>query len=748
MRTFALKAERGFSILELLFAFFISAILIALTFTNLNHSVEQEGPRGMAFALASDIRAARADAQKSGRLVAVCFPSDGKTNSVSRAMAVRKGDQRGHIQRVNRYGSEFNARFFLGQWTPSPETKIQDIVPDAWAASVNDELSIFFRPDGSAFSRDLFPVDGRYPIVIGSVFAGDPSGASGTLTHIRNPNTVWVSSSGTVEVEENKVPVVGTLPGGGSELAAAELNLGSGPSSNAPERISSEFLPKKIDDLTSAYVGQNFISIHPEQKDGEFLEYGLATIELRVRDRDGGPLHYVLRATATSGGEGEFAVPERKGPLRYVYDEERNEYVWYALISWRPPPGAPEDTEYELTAIVTDPDGNTLEITTAAGLLPLVTSLPPSRLVMNTTDDQLYLANLDGSNEIHLTKDGREYFPFFSADGSHVFSFHDLAADSKQLRRRTSSGTTIYDPLCNFNGSSANVKFDPTFTYAAITADNGTVSFPWGRVDSDTDTDDEGNTDTDYTFVDDVTDVDISRIFVVNLMSNDIVNITHNANTGADFQWNVRRRHALYFEDVVPSEFSASEAHAPGPYRVYPGHDDEPKHLQLVGYPSVPVGITAPKEPAYGKVFNPANRNWYLEVSGNDLVVRHRVSGDSATIDSSSSGFENDPDTHWTPAWSAIGDEIAYIKKTSGNPRLITRKILRSDLSGILSSRPVKYDFSAPGLHSAQLSPRGKWVYFLRNESVFRAANVSSAGSPANISSHLGKDVKSYVLSP
>ena len=76
--------------------------------------------------------------------------------------------------------------------------------------------------------------------------------------------------------------------------------------------------------------------------------------------------------------------------------------------------------------LVNDPDGNSVEISSNAGLLPRVSSLPPSRLVMCTSDNSLYLANLDGANEIEITKNGGEFLPFFSADGSLIFSFHDL----------------------------------------------------------------------------------------------------------------------------------------------------------------------------------------------------------------------------------------------------------------------------------------------------------------------------------
>ena len=61
----------GFTVMELVFGFLIVAILLGLTVSNLRFSVQKEGPRGLAYTLASEIRAARAEAQRSGKIVAV-----------------------------------------------------------------------------------------------------------------------------------------------------------------------------------------------------------------------------------------------------------------------------------------------------------------------------------------------------------------------------------------------------------------------------------------------------------------------------------------------------------------------------------------------------------------------------------------------------------------------------------------------------------------------------------------------------
>lgn len=699
---------------------------------NLKGSVRSEGPRGLAYALASELRAARSEAQKSGRLVAVCFPSDLKGNSISKGCLIRRGDQLGKIFRTVSYEGEFGAFIFLGRWEASPAPKIEGLIPDPWATSVRNELCLFFRPDGTAFSKDLIPVKGRFAILVASALSGSSDGPEAMLTGATDPNTVWVGDSGMVEVEENRTPV-GNLPPGETVPAAAELKTDSITTSTSPELLSAAFLPEQVRQIDSAGVGQNFISIHPEQKDGKALEYGTATIELKVHDQEGGPLHYVLSAEGSHGDGGAFTVPDHRGVMRYVFDRELNRHVWYTSIAWRPPPGTRRNTVYQLSADITDPDGNVLTVSSEANLLPAVSILPPSRLVMCTDDDELYLANLDGANEILISRDGPEHSPFFSADGSHIFSLHDLGPGRRQLRRRTADGSRRFAPLTTLIGDYSTIRFDPSFTFAAIASPRQERNYPWGRVDY-------GNESESFTTGS--SRVLLYNVVLVNLMSRNVIPVSDTAKSG--IEWNMLRRHRFYYTEVVESRQAVYGAQE---YHEYPGYVEEERHLRLEGFPSRLMPVNGRKVPAYGKIFNPANRDWYLEVDGTTLLLKNEKLLFSREVDQSPGGYEHQPDSGKTPSWSADGTRVVYIKTASSERTLISKTVLREGLDAALDTFPVDARIDGRDITMAQLAPWGWWVYYLRGDVLYRSRNGGN-GRTVNLSYRLGKGVKSYVISP
>ncbi|MCA9780814.1 MAG: hypothetical protein KC800_29040, partial [Candidatus Eremiobacteraeota bacterium] len=382
---------------------------------------------------------------------------------------------------------------------------------------------------------------------------------------------------------------------------------------------------------------------------------------------------------------------------------------------------------------VTDPEGNVLQISSEADLLPSVSTLPPSRLVMSTVDDELYLANLDGANEILISRDGPEHSPFFSADGSHIFSLHDRSAGSRELRRRTADGTRRFTTLATLNGDYSTIRFDPSFTFAAIASARREESYPWGQLRS---------TREDESFVTGTSSEFVYNLILVNLMSSDIIEVTDSAKT--DVEWNMLRRHRFFYTEVVKS---SQASYAGNDYYEYPGYVEEERHLRLQGYPSRLVPVNGRKVPSYGKVFNPANRDWYLEVSGDTLMLKNEKLAFSRAVDTSAGGFENEPFTGKTPSWSGEGSRITYIKLGSGERTLVTRTVLSEGLQSALDSFPVGVTVSGGDISMAQLAPWGWWVYYLKGNALYRTRNGGN-NKTVNLSYRLGKGVDSYVISP
>lgn len=741
--------RRGFSLLELIFAASISVIMLAMSFVAMRPTIEQEGPQGLAFTLAADLRAARAEAMRSGRPVAVCFASDSRTNSLTRSAYLRVGEQKGKVWRTLSYDSEFEATIFLGRWGDAVSESFN--IPNGWRTSTARETAIYFSPDGRAYSEDLHALKGRYPLVVASAMEGTFNGREGTLSAVRNPQTVWVSQRGTIEVKPGALPL-GELPTTGrAELPVALLREDSNPTGSAPVILSSSFLPEQIDGLSSAGIGQNFVQIHPNQKDGQQLEYGLATIAVQAEDIDGGPLRYTLSATASSGDPGKFSVSQQSGDLSFIYDEAARRHVWSAVVSWRPPPSASADLTYELTLTVHDPEGNSTEVSTSAGLLPSVTSLPPARLVVCSNSREMYLANLDGANEVLLTRSGEEYSPFFSQDGSCVFSFHDLdSAGNRELRSRPANGSVGFARLASFRGSTSNVVYDPTYTFVAITNPNGFHDFDWGQVttesDSDSgsgddDDDDDGGSST--TFSSGATAIAVSNVFILNLMSTDPPILVTSKGEG-HFYWAANARHTFYYSENVPLPKIMDQGY--GPFSPVPGYEVVRKSKYLVGFPPAVVDSEVEAVSAEGRVYNPANRDWYLRVEGNRLVMYNGASGSGYTLHDAGGGIQHADWGRDNPSWSADGERVVFVASPGGSARVVSMRVLDSSFQP-LSSPQVDFELTTSNPSKAQLSPGGEWVYFVRGGNLMRADNRSGS-TPVDITAHLDREISDYVVSP
>ncbi len=736
--------SHGYSLLEILMALALLGILIAITTVSLRSRTEQEGPRGLAIALASELRAARSEAQKSGQLVAVCFPSDEKKNSLSRSAVIRRGAQKGAVWRNLSFESEFAATIFLGTW-PGSELELTDL-PPSWNTSTRNEIAIFFRPDGTAFSNDLPAVDGALPIVIGSALMGNFSGPTGQLAGAVNPQTIWVSSSGSIQVEPNKV-AVGTLPSAGEKhLSVASLDLKELPSSS-PEIINPVLYPEPVDDDEGTGIGQSFVQLHPFQKSGEQLEYGLATIEVNAKDADGGPLSYVLSAESvdSSGDPGNFTIPELKGPMKFVLDRKTNQYLWKAVVSWRPPPGAPTDSTYFLTLTVIDPEGNEAIASSKAGLLPKITALPPARIAMVTSNNRLFITNLDGGGEVRANPGETDKMPFFSRDGSQLFTFHP-GASGHTLRSRLSDGTPNFETLASISGKPEDVWIDPTGCFAMIT-DNirSGVAFPWGRViitgggkdDSPSATPQYGDTTRS-----------LQSINVINLMTGDRIHLTDDARADS-FEWASNHTHLFSYVDVKETPLKELKGTTPvvydyGWHHEPPGLTEPTLAKQLSGNPFAAVNSSLPVVSSRARRYNPANPDWYAQVIGGVLKVAHRDGVQEKTI--ASGAFESNAWGPQNPTWSANGQHLVAIQSPGSGATIKSFRVF--DSAGKLLASPTStYSKALPNASLAQLDPEGKWVYYLQDSNIFRSTNDSHQKT-INISGHINGTMDDYVISP
>ena len=383
-------------------------------------------------------------------------------------------------------------------------------------------------------------------------------------------------------------------------------------------------------------------------------------------------------------------------------------------------------------------------------------------MVMCSANKNLYLTNLDGANEIRITHNGQEEDPFFSADGSRIFSFHDATANQRELRARPADGSFSYESLATFSSTATDVYYDPTYTFAAIIAPNGTRRFNWGEYYIYTDTDSDGNSTSEWRFRRGFQDKNVQKITIVNLLSNEPPILVSNTAAGG-FQWSPTQRYTFRFENFEPTPLGSPPSPPPSPVPGSGGPFNEKQGnkngviqawgaKKLEGYPPQLVDVPDFSTGASEHVYNPAKPNWYVHIEDpddnpattNTLVLKNKSNASfSRTI--ATGVFENNLQKRKIPSWSADGERLAYLLDPGSGSKVVTVRLLDSSYS-VLSSFTPDFEYAAPNLSMPQLSPTGRWVYYLSGNKLFRALNATGS-SGVDISSHIG-GMQGYVISP
>lgn len=757
--------------IEVVVAIFVLGLLLAVGALTFGSTVSRERSKGLAHSLAAELRAARATALQSEKYVAVCIPNDGTDNPFSRSFAVRGGYDRAELIRTVNFEDDLSATIFTGRWTGDAVEDFDEL--PSWVDQPAKEYRLVFRPDGTALSNDIASFDGRYNFVV----ASGMEASTQTLQAATNPTTIWVSKAGTVGVLENQLPV-GTLPPSSAVPEVAVLTPPSNSNSDIdPEITAVDFLPIKVDELENVGLGQTAVQIHPRQKrpggGKNGVEYGLTTFRFRAKDLDGGPLNFTVKATANRGEAGNFSYsesnsalgPSTGGQMDYVRDESGN-WIWESVISWRPPPGADSGNVYDFEVRVEDPEGNFDEIVSGADLMPRMALLQPENIVYETNDHQLVMTNLDGTSHRRLTEvDQEESKPFYSSDGTRLYSFHNTP-ETLALITRNADGTQR-KALQSFEKSHfRDLAFDPFHSYAAyLLGSTETIDVPYKEVAERTETitvsDGDGGTETIsvtvYYLVDRIAELKIDNLEVMHLNSGKKVSISSHAKP--DFTWYGSPRFGLsYREAEIHAEENLTDPPAQDPravaqgkavplpqYYGEPGYFVKRKELVIRDYPpkAVPHDLPDLAEGLIAEVFNLARPRFVLEHSSNDPALRF-VDGREGPEQLAPRVLEASPVT--SPSWSRDGRDVLYAKTSGDTVQICKRTVLNDKLDGFdLSGEEVL--FSDTGASSPLLSASGKYAFFLKDGDILRV-EVDSKSAPVNLTENLDRKVLSFVLSP
>lgn len=729
--------KRGFSLIEMILVFFMASTLLGVMALSLRRTIDREGPRGLAYAVASDLRAARAEAQRSGSLVAFCLPRGTGDALFARSAVTRKGEQRADVYRTHGYDGDFDAAIFAGGWQgAAPGPPIVPPLSTEWQAALDGQHAIVFRPDGSAFSPTLPRKEGHFPLLVGSAFGvGGTEAGLPTLNAVTDPFLVWISESGSVTVVENTTPIGPLPPAGAVPTQFAQMVSTTPPAGSPPNITAIRYLPSRVPGLEPG-ISQTYTQIHPEQREGADLEYGLATMELRASDPSGGPLYYELLSTPTKGAAGNFSVQGNRGRMNYTQRADGTGWDWTSVIAWRPPPGADPDTEYQFRIRVFNDRGLEDVIESGAGLLPVFKTLDSPRLAIQDGAGKVFLANIDGASIMEVTQgDQYESRPFFSPDGTRLFTFNDSNPSASQLIARNADGTgrrVLSDiPMA---ADEIEMKFDPLYAFAAYSFESPPPQFNfWELVPEEVLVSSGGSdgTDTYETHYrvegprqNGPSSSRTLKILHLNSQEELTMTVALSSEGGINWGWDGTRRFHINYQEYVPADevpVPGPVISGPNPYIPHPGYKVSGyRTKQLLGYPPTIVDAgEAPAQPNFTGYNNSQWSDWVLAKydtleagEGTYLRLKNLANGTNENLNVTDQVLDD-------PCWSSDGRSVIYIcRDGAGNFRLLSRQLLAS--GGTASPQGAVTVLTQNGVSQPKLSPNGDFVYFLRDNRLWR----------------------------
>lgn len=423
--------SRGFSLIELMVTITIAVLVFGLGIAGLGKARVAGNSRGLATAVAAELRYAREKAISSGSPVAVVFP-----NGVGRSLFWLEGATDPVVSRTSNFEGDYPQGAITVATYPGPIYEKNSIMPGfkgrAWGERLNtwlpdeykSDFVFMFTPNGSVITNDLPSSNGSYRVIVGTGADISPTGApagsldwvSGnedvyyTLNASGEPYTVAISLSGSVEYDK-----------GLFGWNQADVNTNGGRSGDAPAPPKPEVsyqpkLPKIIHQrITPPAEELDDEMVHVLDK-GEYL-----TLEVFAQSQDGKPLFAGWNDTpVTKSGDpdfkGRFSVPNGALERMEFYPEfdikedgVMVENVWRSVWTWTPPPNAEAGDRYSLEVDVKDAK-QTLSATIPN--LPPVTVAPPGEIVFERRAGgrwQLFTVWADGSRQKQLTHGPHDY---------------------------------------------------------------------------------------------------------------------------------------------------------------------------------------------------------------------------------------------------------------------------------------------------------------------------------------------------
>lgn len=730
----ARKPTRGISLVEIMVVLVLLSSVSLSLMLNTRSSTERIQSQGLARALTEEIRAARAFATQEQTDVVLVFPS-ATGGGACRSFRVYQGED--SLQPLKTFGfdEDHESVIFLGTWPATGSWDTASTLPPGHDFPPNRNI-LMFRPDGSAVSN-LPRLNGAYCLLVANALEfSSGEGTLGQLTAVKNPNTVLVRPTGSVQQGDRLHLASGVLPGTDNRPVVLSLSGESVPTPYDPVINKISFSPRSASVDGRSGMGKTFIDIHPVSSGHRAKEYGMATIEVEATDRDGGPLYLEVEVTPSEGKAGTLAS---EGPVRMEFLNGR----WRGAVGWRPPAEAAPDIKYLFNVTVTDRLGRTTNAASDASVLPVLTTLADNRLAVESSDGAIYLSNLEGGELVRITPNGvQESRPMWSGDGTKLYVFAS-GGGGQSLVRYNADGTERVT-VTSFPADAEGFQLDISGMY---------IGYVYGTRSNTYETWDGEN-------LPEQTKVTTSNLSVLHVSNGEHRSVSSDVTSGFSF---LPYEHGLiqYQYLVVGSAegplFDEEGLEVEGETTTYTEIGSDYDILKLKGLAPDLLPGEEPRVKATRASFNPYEPTFFVG-PGNSILGTPKDTEDGQKLylyQNTAEGWKNVAPLESgggklaePPTWSANGEWVAYILENDSGKRLFVHNVtLPIEGKSLKVSEPKVMSFSSE-VTGVVPTPGGEAVlYIVEDSGGSKLMSLRTSGDAKPI--QIGRDlpgVASYAV--